>query len=128
MYHDRAVNDLVNGKTICEYRHKGITLITEERRQVPRVCRVGTLIGIIVSSGVRKRVFCVSGTLGAFMNMKAENGRLTGFFAVWKTFDFRSKQDAVIKLIKAHYPRYIWVGAASGNIRISRRLLFQKVR
>ncbi len=116
MNNNRTPNNFASGKSIGKYRHKRMPIVSKQRRKVPRVCGVATVVRVIMASDVGEGLFGSSRARTAFVDMKTKNSRRTIFCALGKTFDMRDDQHPRFGLIKIDNAFHRRIGGASCNV------------
>ena len=100
---DHLADDLAHGKAVCEYRHISKAVVAQQRRQISRMIRVGTVQWVVMCACVAELIRRVARTAFAIVYMEREYAALTGL-ALRKIVNLDCDQDALIGLCKGGRP------------------------
>lgn len=95
--HHSMSDDIGNAKTVCQYRHEGLTTTLKQRREVAGVLGVSAILQVEMPFGLRKACAAAG---GPFMNVKTENPGRTGYITMREPGDVRHNQSAIFPWIE----------------------------
>ena len=105
---DRFADYLPHMKPPGEHFHVSFSVIAQQRRQIPRMVRMGRFAGIEMASGICKRLPV---TIRSLMDMESEE---TGL-CFGKPDNLCFHQNAILSLEKSHNSMYRGVAAVTPN-------------
>ena len=109
MKNDCSAQNVLNGKTVCEKNGKSAAVAGEQRRHIPSVIRMGTVIRIVVSPDIGKRVLAVPCAGVSAVDVKGEDRALTRSGGYGKTLYRRSHQNTVFYGVEPYFTPDGWV-------------------
>lgn len=117
MYDDRTTDYFLYRKPVGKNRHEGKAVIPEQWRKITRMRGMRAAVGIIMRTGICKRVFHSSGTGTSFVYMKPEYTGRTCVRPLRKPLYLHCKQYAANRLIEADRPFNTGILRTALNLR-----------